>query len=194
MNISAPSLRYFFVHSLLLACLILAGHSASAQVSFTRSVGGHTTSDWVSAALAHDGGYVLAGTHGTVAQNSTMDIYLYKFDPFGTLEWSKRYGGSNTDIIRDVKATPDGGFVMAGNTLSFSPGGWNYLLIKVDSLGNVEWSNTYDSGSTDYCWDVQLTSDSGFVMSGHAAWFTTSQFDGYVVRVAADVCLRAHSG
>jgi len=87
------------------------------------------------------------------------------------IEWFKTFGGKPfNDEAYDVKLTKDGGFIIAGMTRTYGPdhyeAGW---LIKTDSNGTEEWSQTYgEPGAlkTDYSRSVQQISDGGYVFAG----------------------------
>ncbi|MFN0036402.1 MAG: T9SS type A sorting domain-containing protein [Saprospiraceae bacterium] len=94
------------------------------------------------AALAlTNGNIAIVGEH--IPEGSTSrDGFLALTDSLGNLLWFKTYGGIKGDIFWDLQAAPDGnGFVIAGQTASFSPDGdLQAWLLRTDSLGTV-WSN-----------------------------------------------------
>jgi RHS repeat-associated protein len=65
-----------------------------------------------------------------------------------------------TGKLLDVQHTPDGGYIMAGNT------GLDATLIKADSLGIIQWSKKYGGNSSDSFVRVRRTSDNGYIAIG----------------------------
>ncbi|MBC7774325.1 MAG: hypothetical protein H7246_02720, partial [Phycisphaerae bacterium] len=87
------------------------------------------------------GNIAIVGEHIPDGSNS-RDGFLALTDSLGNLLWFKTYGGFKGDIFWDLQAAPDGnGFIIAGQTASFSPGGdLQAWLLRTDSLGIV-WNN-----------------------------------------------------
>ncbi|MBL0073456.1 MAG: hypothetical protein IPP34_17235 [Bacteroidetes bacterium] len=71
-------------------------------------------------------------------------MLLVKTDSVGNVQWSKTYGGS-VDMEQSycVQQTFDNGYIIEGVTQSFGVGQDDVYLIKVDSVGNLQWSKTY---------------------------------------------------
>ena len=63
--------------------------------------------------------------------------------------WAKAYGGSAYDYLYSLQQTSDGGYILGGLTGSFGAGSSDFLLIKTDSLGDVDCCSIYQ--------DVSLT-------------------------------------
>ena len=90
--------------------------------------------------LAADGGCVTAGRTAGAG-----DLSLVKFDAAGTQQWAQTYGGTNNDLVYDVLRTDDGGYMAAGQTMSNDGdvsghhGGLDMWVVKVDSLGTLQW-------------------------------------------------------
>ena len=51
--------------------------------------------------------------------------------------WARVYGGQGDDLNYEFKRTPDGGYIIAGQTFSFGAGGGDLLVMKLDSQGNI---------------------------------------------------------
>ncbi|MBO9566212.1 MAG: gliding motility-associated C-terminal domain-containing protein [Niastella sp.] len=80
--------------------------------------------------------------------------------------FQRTYGGQRSDIISDIRSTPDGGYIVAGRTGSFGAGDEDGFLLKIDQLGAVQWSKTFGAARTDGFYRVILTSDGGFMAVG----------------------------
>ena len=62
-----------------------------------------------------DGGYLIAGEATSFGAGAT-DIWLLKIDIAGNPVWQKTYGGIYNDYASSIQQTPDGGFILAGET------------------------------------------------------------------------------
>ena len=110
-----------------------------------------------------DGGYVLVGiTEGF--EEGNRDFWLVKTDSDGNMEWNKTYEGTKDDFAHSVVQTSDGGYALEGYTNSFGAGGYDFWLVKTDSLGNMEWNQTYGYGAIN---SVIQTSDGGYALAGY---------------------------
>jgi hypothetical protein len=111
-----------------------------------------------------DGGYIITGWTNSYHAVGT-DALLIKLDTNGSEEWVKTLGGSESDAGSCVRQTSDGGFIVVGHSDSFSDSGDVYL-VKTDSSGNEEWYQTYGSTGWDGGYNVDLTSDGGYIITG----------------------------
>jgi hypothetical protein len=116
-----------------------------------------------------DGGYAIAGS--TTRNAVESDFLLIKTDSFGNIEWSQTYGKNNSDGASSLVATSDGGYAIAGYTYPIS--GWvepniiEFLLVKTDAYGNMEWNKTYGEVLTGLSGRLLITtSDGGFALAG----------------------------
>lgn len=127
--------------------------------------------------VAFDGGYILVGETDSDDEQvegakGDGDGWIVKTNNKGQLELSKAMGGSKGDVFRDVKSTPDGGYILAGKSkssdggVSLNRGINDYWVVKLDVHGEVEWSKTYGGSLNDEARSVALASDGGYVVTG----------------------------
>ena len=139
---------------------------------FTTTFGGSLRDKAYSGLQTSDGGYILAGYTQT---GSSCDyvMYVVKTDTGGNEIWSQTYyreesDCDNNDIIRDIKQTSDGGYILAGSALI--AGDQDAALVKIDAAGNEEWFKTfngvYGNVEDDQAYSVLQTSDGGYIVVG----------------------------
>ena len=81
-------------------------------------------------------------------------------------EWTTTLGGDGDEFAHGVALTRDGGFVIAGETRSYGSGSQDGWLVKLNSDGVQQWSQTFGGSESDILYDVLATSDGGFVLAG----------------------------
>jgi hypothetical protein len=129
---------------------------------------------------ASDGGYAIAGT--AEPELYDHDFWLVKVDSSGNLEWNKTYGGPDVDVATSVVETSDGGYALAGDTMSSYGIRSDFWLVKVDSSGNLEWNKTYGGPDVDVATSVVETSDGGYALAGQTSSFGAGSFDFWLVK------------
>lgn len=90
---------------------------ASGNVVWSKVYGDAQEQTGLSIAEAGDGGYLVLGETQS-ADTTGRDIFLFKTDVNGNLQWSKAYRGSAGEYAAKL-LTADDGFYVAGYTWSF---------------------------------------------------------------------------
>jgi hypothetical protein len=165
-----------------LLCLYLVV-SVDAASMWSRTYGGSICSD-PSLIVTSDGGYAIAATTNASGAGSG-DFWLVKTDALGNMQWNKTYGGTELDAAEAIVATSDGGYVIVGWTNSFGAGNDDFLLVKTDALGNMEWNRTYGETGDDRACSLVATSDGGYAIAGTTSSFGAGQFDFWLVKTDA---------
>ncbi len=117
-----------------------------------------------------DGGYIVAGETQSFGAGGG-DVWALKLRTDGTVEWQKTYGGVSWDLAHSVQQASDGGYMVAGETLSFGVGGGDVWVLKLGPDGAVEWQKTYGGIKWDGARFVQQTNDGGYIVTGATSSF-----------------------
>src|SRR5690606_4830867 len=91
----------------------------------------------------------------------------------GDILWERNYGGTNSDLAKEIRTTADGGFVVAGSSFSSDGevgqnGGINdYWVVKLDTGGNIQWTKALGGSSYDEAEAIQQSSDGAYLVTGY---------------------------
>jgi PKD domain-containing protein/type IX secretion system substrate protein len=125
-----------------------------------------------------DNGFIIAAYANFGYQSD--DFYIFKTDSLGNLIWSKGFGGTRIDVPNTIQQTTDGGYIILGNSTSFTQDSSLVIyLIKTDSNGNS--ASCYESNPSNAV--VSITVDtvslpfSGSGFGGPASNITINEID-----------------
>jgi hypothetical protein len=147
------------------------------SVLWRKCYGGSKSEIIYGIAQTSDGGFVFASesvsSDGDLPGNlGGADFWIFKIDHLGNVVWSKVYGGSNLDTPNRVEIGPDNYIYVIGQTnsndgdISFSNGGLDIWLLKLDQAGNLVWQNTLGGSNYDFGTDLVFSSNGKLVISG----------------------------
>ncbi|MBI4648957.1 MAG: T9SS type A sorting domain-containing protein [Bacteroidia bacterium] len=111
-----------------------------------------------------------------------------------SIEWQKNYGGSESDRSPIIRATFDGGFIIGATSssqdydLSVNNGMDDYWIVKLDSLGTIEWQKSFGGPWDDICRDIIQTNDSCYIIAGSSVTYidTIHYWDGNIWIIKLD--------
>jgi hypothetical protein len=129
-----------------------------------------------------NGGYIVSGSTLSFGAGEG-DVLVLKLDSNGNIQWAKTYGGPDVDWPSSVQQTSDGGFIVAGETISFGAGGRDFLLIKIDASGVIQWVKTFGGTGDDRAWSIQQISDGGFIVAGGTQSFGAGGLDFLFIKI-----------
>jgi hypothetical protein len=155
---------------------------SSGNVQWTRTIGGSSNEVANSIIQSRDGGYVVAGYTASFGAGS-FDIYVVKLDSSGNVQWTKTIGGGSDEEAWSIIQSRDGGYVVAGYTASFGAGSFDMYVVKLDSSGNVQWTETIGGSSNEEAHSIIQSSDGSYVVAGYTSSFGAGGDDMYVVKM-----------
>lgn len=126
-------------------------------------------------------GYAFAGWTSSYGSGS-WDAWLVKIDENGNEMWNKTYGGKDTDDARAVALTDDGGFIIAGATMSYGKGGSDVFITKTDEYGNIQWTTIFGWHDFESSEAIVETTD-GYAAAGYTISTGAGDFDGLLLKI-----------
>jgi len=98
--------------------------------------------------MASDGGFITAGSTANFTAGN-FDINICKTDSAGTIIWNKNYGTSLFDEARSISICANGDLIITGatNILNNTTPLYQTAILRLNSNGNLIWSNTYGDPS-----------------------------------------------
>ncbi len=189
-NFPLSGFIYFLIFS---SFPLLVSAQQKPTVGWDRSFGGDFDDRLSSMQPTADGGYILGGTTSsglsgdkTQYTRGAEDYWLVKTDSKGNKQWDKTFGGTQIDRLNSIQQTPDGGYILAGesdspisgdkseNSLIYTPPipGSNFSqyadfwIIKLDNAGNKVWDKTIGGTQEERLPQIILTKDGGYLLAG----------------------------
>jgi hypothetical protein len=150
------------------------------NIQWQRTLGGSGRDRLTSIQKVANGGLVLGGYsdsdssgNKSEASNGSYDYWIVKIDSNGIIQWQNTIGGSSYDALYSLQSTNDGGYILGGYSNSPASGDKSegtsgfvdIWIVKVDSVGVVEWEKTIGGNGSDGLFCLNQTKDNGFILA-----------------------------
>ena len=169
------------MRALILLLLFFTTTTLAQEIEWQNTIGGSLPDYLNCMQQTSDGGFILAGTSQsgisgdkTEGTQGSFDYWVVKLDVTGNIQWQNTIGGNQSDLLNSVQQTTDGGYILGGNSMSGitgdktenSIGGYDYWIIKLDAVGNIQWQNSIGGSGDDNLSTIKQTSDGGYILGG----------------------------
>ncbi|MEO8087676.1 MAG: T9SS type A sorting domain-containing protein [Bacteroidota bacterium] len=119
----------------------------------------------------------VSGLHDTTTGLYESDAWIVKIDTGGSILWSKCYGGLWPEVGRSIVETPDSGFIFVADERSVDGDATcdhamslaDYWVVKIDSIGSIQWSNCFGGYDDEIPRNIICTKDGGYAVIGTSA-------------------------
>lgn len=177
MRYDSPALAFIFVLTLFASCT----KDPQEYISFDKAFGGSRLDMASSIVKTPDGGYAIAGStessDGDLSSPAghagfSSDAWIFKLNRTGQLQWSKRLGGTGTDLAKCIINTADGGLITAGSSetadgdVSGNRGEADAWIIKLDKDGKVQWKKNYGGSKRDIANSIAQDANGNYIFTG----------------------------
>ncbi|MEW6469122.1 MAG: T9SS type A sorting domain-containing protein [Bacteroidota bacterium] len=125
-----------------------------------------------------DGGFILCGFKNDAFGSN--DSYVIRTDAAGNMQWDFSFGGMDNEYADMARETPEGDFIITGDTKSFGAGGYDVQIVKCDAAGAVIWDTTYGDSYQNGCQGIYITAGNKYISYGETEISTFSPFDFYI--------------
>src|SRR5690606_29139849 len=144
------------------------------------SYGGSGEETAFSIKLTEDGGFVVAGhatsTDGDVTGNQGFhDYWVVRLNESGNILWQKSLGGTSVDVAHSVQQTAEGGFIVAGQSISNDGdvtgkhgNSTDFWIVKLDMDGNLEWQKSLGGTELDNAQSIQQIEEGVYIVAGYS--------------------------
>ncbi len=148
------------------------------NIQWQKSYGGTDVDIPTSIQQTTDGGYIVGGetfsSDGNInGFHGESDYWVVKLNSDGDFVWQKTLGGSDIDYADKIQQTNDGGFIISGYAFSFdgditgNHGASDYWIVKLSSIGVIEWEKALGGSSNEYNGSIQQTTNGGYIVTSY---------------------------
>ena len=156
--------------------------TVNSQITYHVVLGGSNEEISYNILTTKDNGCILLNNTYSYGQGDS-DILVTKLDELGQVQWSKSFGTSNRDVVRNIIEDSQNGYIITGwiktsNTSTYD----DWYIIKIDALGNLIWEKFVGSDSDDEVYGITRFEDNYF-LSGHTKDYGWGIPDIYIARM-----------
>ena len=148
-------------------------YDADGSVVWTRQFGTSGLDGANGVAVDTSGNVLVAGwTRGSLegVNAGGADAFVRKYDPDGTVVWTRQFGTSDDDFARGVAVDESGNVLVSGDTRGSlegeSAGGADAYVRKYDPDGSVVWTRQFGTSSDDTAGAVAVDGSGNVLVSG----------------------------
>jgi hypothetical protein len=199
-------MKHKYISAIFFTCILHIDAFSQPVLGPQKTFGGSDYDEFRKLCLTKDGGYIAGGfsysnASGEKSQDSRgyNDYWIIKANRNGKIQWEKTFGGDWEDNFKSIIQTNDGGYALIGESSSgisgektdYCRGSTDYWLVKLDTLGNIQWDKTYGGSGTEFIDDIVQATDGSYILAGSSDSYasgektedTRGSYDMWVVKI-----------
>ena len=173
-------LIFFLISYLMMSIGMMAQDTA-----IVRTFGGEYGEEANQIIECAEGGYIVVGTTGSDVQNNS-NIYVLRMSNDLICMWNKVLGTPQIDRGFGITQDSDGNFVICGYTNGLGAGGYDAIVIKINSEGETIWQKTFGGEDWDFASKIQTDFNGDYLFCGSTYSFGSGDRDAWLVRMDSD--------
>lgn len=163
------------------------------NIIWQKTFGGKAEDKLAKVIETRDGGFLIGGSSSSnrvfdtkkqeVVENAksensrgNLDYWVIKVDAQGEMEWQRTMGGRYVDILKTVVETPDGGYLLGGESNSPESGDktgknlgeFDFWIVQLDENGDTQWQRTIGGEGDDRLVDIVITESKKILIAGYS--------------------------
>jgi hypothetical protein len=149
--------------------------------------------DKVAAILEEDDGSIIIAGNTNSYEDEQSDAWIIKTDAFGNILKQMAFGGYEDNRVISITRMPDGGYLLAGDSVSRNDGDKDFWLVKLSSSLDILWERIYGNDGNDYAKWVFQEEDGDYVIIGHTDRFGAGGMEVGVIWTDAEGNIRGET-
>ncbi len=131
------------------------------------------------------GGFVLVGEVELFpeAPGPHDELYVAKFTEDGDSVWTSLIGTTGDEECNGLEIDSNGDLVIAGSTKGGFGDSWDLYLVKVDSLGNTDWTWSYQTPNLEFGKSIVEHVPGEYVVTGKTTYNTDASGSLFLLKV-----------
>ena len=109
---------------------------------------------------------------------------LLPLGAYSQISFYKHYSNSGSDFAQGVVQLEDSSYAVCGSSSSFTSGHTQAFLMRVDSMGNLLWSNSYGGFEQESARRVLYKKDYGYLLAGYTNSIGNGAYDYYLTKIS----------
>jgi uncharacterized delta-60 repeat protein len=160
---------------------LLAKYNSSGTIQWQRILGGSSGEEGYAIAIDSSDNVYMLGFTGSAGAGSN-DFLLVKYNSSGTIQWQRVLGGTGQDLGHSVAIDSSDNVYAFGPSSSAGAGSNDFLLVKYNSSGTVQWQRLLGGTGTDYGNAVAVDSVGNIYVAGFSYSAGAGDFDFLIAK------------
>lgn len=150
----------------------VAKYDSAGTLLWQRRLGGATFDVFTDGSVDASGNVFAAGwTNSQTAGNA--DMLLAAYNTSGTIQWQRRFGGAQYEVVGACAIDSSNNVYLAGRTDTQTSGGWDALLVKYNSSGTLQFQRRLGGTGSEMWTDIGLDTSGNIYLVGFSTVSST---------------------